>query len=207
MRKLAYRVQVRRQSEREWELPFLTKRTHVVQFYDAEGMLISQVGHAMWVALDQGAAVVCVATGMHRWRLERYLIVRGVDIEEARAANQLVCLDAPAILERVTTKGVPDAARFIDVVGAVIDQAAARFPLVWVFGELVALLCADGHHSGALELERMWTSFMDSRPQVILYCAYPTDVFKSADHRQVFAHICEEHGRVLHSDRSLAFAP
>ena len=184
----------------------MTKRTHVVQFYDSEGMLISQVGHAMWVALDQGAAVVCVATGMHRWRLERYLIIRGIDVTEARDTKQFVCLDAPATLTRVATNGVPDVAKFADLVGAVVDEAAARFPLVWVFGELVALMCADGHHSGAVELEKMWTSFMDSRPRVILYCAYPTDVFKSADHRQAFAHICEQHGRVLHSDRSQLMA-
>ena len=165
-------------------------------------MLISQVGHAMWIALDQGAAVVCVATGMHRWRLERSLIIRGNDVTEARASRQLVWLDAPATLSRVATKGVPDVVRFAEVVGAVVDQAVARFPFVWIFGELVALMCADGHHSGAVELERMWTSFMDSRPGVILYCAYPTDVFRSADHRKAFTHICAEHGRVLHSDRS-----
>ncbi len=179
---------------------------HVVQFYDTEGTLISQVGRAMCIALDQGAAVVCIATVPHRQRLERHLTVRGIDVAEARDANQFICLDAHATLSRVAKNGVPDGARFVEVVGALVDQAAARFPRVWIFGEVVALMCTNGHHLGAVELERLWTSFMDLRPTVILHCAYPTDAFKSADDRQAFAEICNEHCRVLHSDSSLSIA-
>ena len=56
----------------------------VFQFYDTEGTLISGVGRAMCIALDQGAAVVCIATDAHRQRLERHLMVRGIDVTEAQ---------------------------------------------------------------------------------------------------------------------------
>jgi hypothetical protein len=179
---------------------------HVVQFYDTESILISEVGRAMGIALDQGAAVVCIATDAHRELLERHLMDRGIDVSAARTASQFVCLDAPATLPAIVKNGVPDVIRFAEVVGAVIDQAAARFPRVWIFGELVALMCADGHHAGAVELEKLWTSFTASRPQVLLHCAYPTSAFRLVDDMQAFVDICEEHCRVLHSDSSLVIA-
>lgn len=39
---------------------------HIVQFYDTKAMLVAEIGSAMRIALDQGAAVVCIATDGHR---------------------------------------------------------------------------------------------------------------------------------------------
>lgn len=177
---------------------------HVVQFYETEQALIAEVGRAMCVAIDQGNAVVCVATDAHRRLLEKHLLDRGIDVPAARMAKQIWCLDAAGTLAKIAINGTPDAVRFAEIVGAVVDQAAAQFPRVWIFGELVALMCANGNHSGAVELERLWTSFVDSRPAIFLHCAYPTNAFASPKDRAAFRHICEEHCRVLHSDSSLA---
>ena len=182
-----------------------TSKTRL-QLYVTEGMLISAVGRAMCIALDQGAAVVCIATDAHRQRLERHLMVRGIDVDEARTTNQFICLDARETVWRLAENGVPDAEQFVAVIGDVVNQAAGRFPRVWIFGELIALMCADGHHAGAVELERIWTSFMASRPFAVLHCAYPREGFSSAADRSAFLRICDEQVRVLQSGSSLTSA-
>jgi hypothetical protein len=55
---------------------------------------------------------------------------------------------------------------------------------------------ANGNHAGAVELERLLSSFTAARPEVFLYCAYPTNALRS-NHDQAFLRICEEHGRIL----------
>jgi hypothetical protein len=39
---------------------------HVVQRYDTEAVLVAEIGRATCIALDRGAAVVCIATDGHR---------------------------------------------------------------------------------------------------------------------------------------------
>jgi hypothetical protein len=178
---------------------------HVVQFYDDDPLLIAEVGRAMCVALDQGSAVLCVATHSHRRLLQDHLQNRGIDVPAAMMADQIVFMDAHGTLAKITRRGMPDVIRFAEVVGAVVDRLAARYPRVWIFGELVALMCANGNHSGAVELERLWTSFADARP-VFLHCGYPAQAFSSEQDLAAFRNICEEHCRVLHCQSSLALS-
>lgn len=178
---------------------------HVIQFYDSESMFIAEVGRAMTIALDQGSAVVCIATDEHRHRLEDLLVSRGVDVAAVRIIEQMVCLDAPRALAKITVDGLPDAIHFAQVIGSLIDRLVARYPRVWVFGELVALMCANDNYVGAVKLERLWRSFTESRP-VVLYCAYPANAFSCERDLEAFLHVCEEHCRVLHSESTLALS-
>jgi len=177
---------------------------HYVQFYEDDSALVAQIGRAMCVALDQGHAAICIATQSHRQLLEKQLQERGIDLSVARAVEQYVHLDAAQTISRIIVDGKPDTVRFAEVVGSLVDRLCARHTRVWMFGEMVSLLCADGNQAGALALEKLWTSFIASQP-VCLYCAYPTQLFSSDDVR-AFEQICDEHCRVLHSDSSLALA-
>lgn len=148
-----------------------------VQFADPDAVLIAEIGHAMAVALARGDAVVCIATDAHRRLLESRLNRAGTDLRRARRAQQYVYLDAIESLVRVTVDGSPDVVRFAEVIGAPIDRVAARFPQVWIFGDMVALMCAYGNRAGAIRLERLWRSFNEAR-SVFRYCAYPPNVYR-----------------------------
>lgn len=178
---------------------------HVVQFYDDDRDLITEVARAMYVALEQGHAALCVATPEHQQALEQHLTARGIDVTASYRDGKLVCMEAAPTLTRVTTDGTPDVVRFAEVVGSVVDRLATSFERVWIFGELVALMCDSGNPSGALKLEQLWASFIQSRP-VFLHCAYPSRVFASEQDRAAFLRICAEHCRVLHNDSWLALS-
>ena len=148
-----------------------------VQFADPDAVLIAEIGRAMSAALAQGNAVVCIVTATHRRLLERRLNRAGTDLRRARRAQQYVYLDAVESLARVMVDGSPDVVRFAEVIGAPIDRVAARFPQVWIFGDMVALMCAYGNRTGAMRLERLWRSFSKAR-SVFRYCAYPPNVYR-----------------------------
>lgn len=157
----------------------------------------------MCVALDQRYAVLCLATEAHRNAFEGQLNARGIDVAAVRAEGRLICLDAVATLARVTVDGKLDVERFAAVVGATVDRLATAFQRVWVFGELVALMYESGNIAGALALEELWASFIESRP-VFLHCAYPTRAFASQESWDSFLQVCQTHCRVMHRDSRLA---
>lgn len=175
---------------------------HLVQFYDTDSELVTEVARAMSIALDQGHAVICVATPAHQAQFDAQLYMRGIDAIAVRDGGQYVALDAAETLARICSNGRPDPRRFTDVVEALIDQLAARFARVWTFGEMVALMCAEGNHAGALELERIWSICAGNKP-ICLHCAYPSDAFSKEDVK-AFVDVCVEHCRLLHSESSLA---
>lgn len=152
-----------------------TRNTQIVQFSDTDAVLINEIGRAASVALDEGNAVVCIATRAHRHLLARHLAGHGLDIVALQHSEQFVALDAAETLAKIIVDGNPDVVRFAEVVGARIDRAATRYPRVWIFGDMVALMCAYGDHIGALRLEKLWRSFNKAR-SVFRYCAYPPNV-------------------------------
>lgn len=148
-----------------------------VQFADPDAVLITEIGRAMSVALDRGSAVMCIATDVHRCLLEDHLSRAGADLQAARRTRQYVYLDAIDTLSRITIDGLPDVIRFAEVIGASVDRMALQFSRVWIFGDMVALMCAYGNRTGALRLERLWRSFNEAHP-VFRYCAYPPNVLQ-----------------------------
>ena len=64
---------------------------------------------------------------------------------------------------------------------------------VVLFGEMVALLCAEGRMKAAIELEQLWNELIQTH-SFHLRCAYPmTEELKGG----LYAAICEEHSAVL----------
>lgn len=160
-----------------------TRDTKFIQFADPDAVLITELARAMSSALARGSAVVCIATDAHRLLLETRLERSGADVRLARDSNQYVYLDAVDTLSRVTIDGSPDVKRFAEVIAGPIDRVALQFPQVWIFGDMVALMCAYGNRKGALRLERLWRSFNKARP-VFRYCAYPPNFYRRLQHAE-----------------------
>ena len=143
----------------------------VAQFCD-DATLLADIGRSMCSELDKGNAVVCIATGTHRRLLEKQLHAHGISVVAAQASGRYVILNALEALSRILVDDLPDVIRFAEVVGALIDRVAARHQRVLIFGELVPLMRAEGKHAGAVELGKLWQSFVGSRP-IFLNCEYP----------------------------------
>jgi len=172
---------------------------HFVQFFDREAVLLDSVCGFIGGGLLAGEACVVIATAAHLDGIHRKLVERGFDIDAARKWQQYVTLDAAQTLARFMVDGMPDERRFNEVIGPVIAAAEEGHPRVLAFGEMVALLCAEGNHEAALQLEKLWNA-LSKRYGFSLFCAYPMDVFDGDKHVEAFAAVCAEHSGVIHAE-------
>src|SRR5262249_8855141 len=141
--------------------PFSREETpdseHVVQFYESDAFLAEVVSRFVVEGLAAGEAVVVIATGAHRRDVEQRLRARGVDPAAAGREARYVALDAAETLARFMIDARPDPVRFDEVLSAPILRASAGGGRrVRAFGEMVALLGAQGNFEGAIRLEALW---------------------------------------------------
>ena len=170
---------------------------HRVQFYDNDHFLLRKVVEFVGPALTNGGSAIVVATQPHLQRLQSLLDIKGAGDEGSRLpTEQLVCLDAHDTLARFMVNGLPDKQRFVAVVGGLLarcsDDGRRR---VSAFGEMVAVLYAEGNTEAASRLEVLWEGLFEDHAFALL-CAYPMSAFPDAAHRQAFDAICEVHSRV-----------
>jgi PAS domain S-box-containing protein len=172
---------------------------HAVQFYEDDAVMLDHVGRYLGSALEQGDAAIVLARRDHRADVVDRLTTRGPGCAQAIGAGRYLELDAEETLRAIMRDGWPDRARFNDVVTVAVDRAASAVERaggrVTVFGELVALLCADGRHEAAIRLEQLWNDLARIRAFSLL-CAYPTKVFPRAEDGQALVDICAMHTEV-----------
>jgi len=169
---------------------------HLVQFYEGDAFLLDELTRFCAAGLGAGEAVIVIATAAHLEGLEAALRAGGVDTTAAGAGGRYVALDAAETLSQFMVDGAPDEARFADVVGTVVAGAVKRHRHVRAFGEMVALLWADGNREAALRLERLWNQLIGALPFSLL-CAYPVAALRDETANASWLAICREHSQVI----------
>jgi anti-sigma regulatory factor (Ser/Thr protein kinase) len=162
---------------------------HAVTFYDSDADLVAEIAALVRSGLAADEAVVLVTTGEHKRAVEAVLLAAGVD---AAADDRYRAFDAADTLAALHVDGMIDAARFDEVIGSVIDDASEGGRPVRAFGEMVALLWADGLANEAIRLEELWNALAASR-QFGLLCAYPIASFFDGVDLGAAARVCCEH--------------
>lgn len=175
------------------------ERDHLVGFYETQPFLVESVRDFLVPALGTGDAAIVVATAAHRELFEQALQGAGIDLADAVENGRYVSLDAAETLSNFMVDGVPDRARFRAAIGAIIARAAEGPRRVRIFGEMVALLWAEGNLTGAIKLEELWNELADSHP-FSLFCAYPISGFDAEATTAPFRAICESHSCVIPSE-------
>src|SRR5512146_481280 len=179
---------------------------HFVQFYEQESELLQSVSEYIQHGLHAGAAALVIATAPHLEELERGLRTRGVDVAAATARQQLVLLEASAVLARIMHHGAPQWGRFLEVLGSVIAGLRRRHSRVIAFGEMVSLLLSEGRQESAVQLEQLWNE-LARRERFSLYCAYPLPREGEAADYSAFERICSQHGRIIPAESYIKAAP
>ncbi|HEY8489371.1 MAG TPA: ATP-binding protein [Dehalococcoidia bacterium] len=169
---------------------------HVVQFYETDAFLLDTVAEFIGAGLRAGEAAVVLATPAHRRGLAERLEAAGVDVAAAREAGRYAALDAAETLAGFLVDGMPDPDRFARAIGATVARAASGGRRVRLFGEMVALLTADGNGTGAVRLEELWNGLLRSHPCTLL-CAYPLEQMSGEGTAELFHQVCAEHARVI----------
>jgi PAS domain S-box-containing protein len=174
---------------------------HFIQFYEEDAFLLDTVARFIGGSLEAGGGDIVIATRPHLDGIEKRLTVRGLDLAAARERGHYVTLDAAETLSMFMSDGSPDPRRFADAVAPVVTRMIQdRGPRVRVFGEMVALLCAEGNLNGALHLEELWND-LGSGHSFSLLCAYPLQAFARADDWKAFVDTCRKHSRVIPTER------
>jgi signal transduction histidine kinase/ActR/RegA family two-component response regulator len=169
---------------------------HFVQFYESDTFLLDSLTGFIGAGLSENDACIVVATKPHRDALDERLRACGIDVVAAKASGQFVSLDANETLSKFMADNTPNHEGFRAVVETLIASTAETRPRVRVFGEMVALLWADGNSSAAIKLEELWNDLHKDRP-FSLFCAYPMEGF-GGDARGAGLHeVCTTHSRVI----------
>ncbi|MDB5871740.1 MAG: histidine kinase [Ramlibacter sp.] len=172
--------------------------THFVQFYEQDSFLADEVARYIGAALRAGNSGIVIARRvlldelLPKLRRHRASLF-GLGTER----GELITLDAQETLDTFMVDGWPNEALFRQTVGHQVKQAAQGGKPVRAFGEMVALLCEQGHYQAAVRLEELWND-LGRQHSFSLFCAYPLRLFSGMGETQAraFRHICAAHEHV-----------
>ena len=174
--------------------------SHEVHFYQDDNFLLDGLVRVIGSALGSGNSGVVIATKAHRDELERRLRAFGIDLPLAIQQGRYQARDASETLAKFMINGWPDSKLFTDAVGAVIAHARASVQsedsLVAAFGEMVAVLWAEGKSEAALQLEHLWNELAKTH-SFQLHCAYPMSLFPNEADADSVRRICAQHSNVI----------
>jgi hypothetical protein len=190
----------------DWTL--VGHRAHAVQFYENDDFLIELLSRYVGAALVTGDSAIVVATPRHRDALDQRLRSRGFDVGVPLSQRRYIPLDAATTLAGFMRGGHPDPTLFNETVCPTIEDARAAAGggrgRVVAFGEMVALLWAEGKIDAALQLEEMWNRLAEIY-SFSLCCAYPMRGFLGNPHAAPFLKICAQHTHVFPAERPRSF--
>ncbi len=173
---------------------------HGVQFYGDDAYLLDGLTRFIGGALGAGDSSIIIATRAHREGLSKRLLACGIDTAVAIRQGRFIALDASETLEKFMVEGWPDGERFHQVVGSVVAQCRlsgrTNQSKLAAFGEMVALLWAEGKAEAAIRLEQLWNELARVH-SFHLHCAYPISYFHDESHAALIEKVCAEHSHVI----------
>jgi len=174
----------------------VTESEHSVQFFETDAFLIDSLSEFIGNGLMAGDVCIVLATQPHRESLEERLKVDGLDVAGIRIRDQYIAIDAASTLSKLMVNESLDPERFVKMIGDIIVRAAQGRSRVRIFGELVALLWADGNRAAAIRVEELWNDLAKTH-DFSLFCAYPMHGFGGEVYEVEFAEICRQHSHVI----------
>jgi PAS domain S-box-containing protein len=182
---------------------------HAVQFYEDDGVFIESLSEWAGAALGAGGACVVISTQDHHRKLIEHLNGNCIDVSRTVAEGRFIHLDARRTLDRFMVQGQPDRGRFREAIEPVIERAMIALRpgtrTMAAFGEMVAILWAEGNHQAAIEVEHLWSELIP-RYKLHLRCAYPLGSFAHQSYSDMFDTICSEHSAVVPPESYSALA-
>jgi hypothetical protein len=127
--------------------------------------------------------------------LESRLIDHGVHSEVLISGDRYIPLNAEETLSKFMVGGWPDEKLFNQTITSIISRAGYKKRRIRAFGEMVALLWAQGLNGATVHLEHLWNKFC-SEKSFSLFCAYPRSGF-TEDINDSFSHICCAHSKMI----------
>ena len=172
---------------------------HEVQFYSDDALLLDTFARFIAVALKSGRAAIVVITESHRDGLVSRLKAQGLDVDAATQQGTYIQLDVNKTFSTFMVNDMPDATRFFQVAGGLIEAAAKaarqQHHGVVACGEGTSVLWAEGKADAAIRVEQLWDE-VGKTFGVDILCGYALSSFHGEEDEHVFQSICAEHSAV-----------
>jgi DNA-binding NarL/FixJ family response regulator len=172
---------------------------HEVQFYSDDTVFLDRLVRFFTSVLNAGDVAIIIATETHQKRLVQRLKLGGLDVDAAITEGRYLPIDAVSTLSLFMVDDMPDSARFLEIVGCLIEQTAkkgkAEHPRVAIFGEWVSLLWAEGKVDAVIRLEQLGNQLATTYGIHIL-CGYALSSVQGVEDGEVLQRICAEHSAV-----------
>ena len=182
---------------------------HVVRFYMDDSSYLDALHHSVEAALKSGDAALIIATEAHRDGIASRLQESGLNTARAVEDGRIIFLDAAETLSKYMCGGMPDPVSFANVIGVQIERARKATEngsgQVSAFGEMVAVLWAEGKLNAAVALERLWNQLAEAH-SFTLHCAYSMKGFDREEHGELFLKICAEHAGIVPGETRVSLA-
>lgn len=168
---------------------------HFVQFYESDVFLLDSVTRYVAEGLRAGDGCVVIATEAHRAALAAKLLGHGFDVVNDGLGDRYFAFDAQETLSRFFVNDALKPDLFDEIIGGIVRNIGKSGRHIRAFGEMVALLAADGKFETATELEQLWNG-LRTKHEFALFCAYSLSNF-SGDTSGALLNVCGEHSQVL----------
>jgi hypothetical protein len=168
---------------------------HFVQMYDEDSTLLDALEGFIAGALRTDESAIVIATPAHLASLNHRLRAQDLDLEALMAQDRYITADAEHTLRLFMRNGWPDDKHFMEVVHRLLGRAKVNGRRIRAFGEMVALLWAQGHTAATVHLEHLWHGLCEENA-FSLFCAYPKSGF-TKDASESMQEICDAHSKVV----------
>lgn len=168
---------------------------HVLQIYEDDTIFLDSLTGFVGGGINAGDAVIVIATATHLKALHERLRSYTLNVDSLIAESRYIPLNAEETLARFMVNDWPDEALFMETVSKLIDKTGKKNKRIRAFGEMVAILWAQGNDGATIQLEHLWNKF-SKQSQFCLFCAYPKAGF-TKDMNVSIADICSCHSRVV----------
>lgn len=176
---------------------FASEEGHVVQFYQSLPYLYRAIAEFFAEAVRRGEPIVMIARG-DTFEAVAQLLGREHNLSPVDAASRILFADAESALAGFMHGRLPDRARFEQTFSTLVAKVREyrADDTIWMYGEMVDVLCQAGNHAAATRLEQLWNE-MGAGQRIALLCGYAIDGFDDDVNASQFGAICREHTHVI----------
>jgi CheY-like chemotaxis protein len=179
---------------------------HAVQFYEGERFLHRAIAAFLGHGLRAGEPMAMIVRRRTFDGVAAFLRSGG-NPTPAEAIDRILFVDADTTLPTIMDGQAVDSERLSRGFSDLLTQARRRSTTgtLWIYGEMVDLLCRSGNHFSALRLEQLWNAMSSGLP-VSTMCGYAIQDFDGDRHATTFQQICRQHTHVFPTE-TFAEAP
>jgi CheY-like chemotaxis protein len=171
--------------------------THAVQFYEGERFLHGAISRFFANGLETGEPLVMIC----RRRtfdgvVERLAAEYGLTPGDTAARIRFVDVDEAlrSFMEGITPNPSRFEQGFAELMASIPRRGAND--TVWIYGEMVDVLCREGNHAAAVQLEELWNA-VSAGWRVSVICGYAMEDFDDDMSATQLRGVCRQHTHVI----------